>query len=293
MTNLLIVTSKNDAHADAVIRELNQTTVNPIRLNSDDFIQNSQYSYSWDSTGEICNQFLAFHDSLRTVQEINVIWWRKPQDYQVYDSVTDEWAVKYCQSETNFLLLSLPGIYPYAKWVNNYHDLRYPSQRINQIPIAKQLGIPIPPTLVTNYFKPAVDFLNYYGECIIKPMNYSGFLHKHEQYACYTRKIDIDTLSQFHESIQFAPIFLQKRIFKKAEYRVTLIGRKSFVCRIESDHLCDPDVSLDWRITAPEKLIHIPDTLPESYISKLFKMLKIFGLHFGAFDIIRDSDDVL
>jgi glutathione synthase/RimK-type ligase-like ATP-grasp enzyme len=38
---------------------------------------------------------------------------------------------------------------------------------------------------------------------------------------------------------------------------------------------------------------HVPDTLPDEYIQKLRGMLDIFGLNFGAFDIIRDDDDRL
>jgi glutathione synthase/RimK-type ligase-like ATP-grasp enzyme len=90
-----------------------------------------------------------------------------------------------------------------------------------------------------------------------------------------------------------AEVDIQKRIHKKAEYRVTLIGKKHFVCRIEAEAIQDQDVQLDWRVTEPDKLAHCPDALPDDYIQKLYGMLKVFGLNFGAFDIIRDDDDQL
>jgi hypothetical protein len=292
---LLIVTSESDVHADFLIKELSTTKsiIEPVRLNTESFIQKSQYYWAWDALGNVYNQSLFFQDSLREAKEIKVIWWRKPEIYYPYPEVEDEWAVKYSEDETKSLIFSLPGLYPNAMWVNNYYNLRLPSQRINQIPIAKQLGILVPPTLVTNCYEPALDFLKHYGNCIIKPMNYSGFLHKDKQYGCYTHTLDIETLNVLRESIHLAPVFLQKRIPKKAEYRVTLIGDKSFVCRIESKHLDDLDVALDWRITEPERLIHVPDTLPDFYLSKLHQMLKILGLHFGAFDVICDDNDEL
>lgn len=171
--------------------------------------------------------------------------------------------------------------------------MRLPSRRINQIPIARQLEINIPPTLVTNQYEAIVNFLNQHGNCIIKPMDYSGFLYNDNQYGCYTRPIDLETVEHLQESIHLAPVFIQKRIEKKAEYRVTLIGKKSFVCRIESKHLNDTDVNQDWRVTEPDKLNHFSDVLPEDYIAKLHQMLEILGLHFGAFDIIRGDDDVI
>ena len=93
--------------------------------------------------------------------------------------------------------------------------------------------------------------------------------------------------------MRLAPVFIQKRIQKKAEYRVTLIGKHDFVCRIDAQHTNDADVTFDWRVIEPDKLVHVPDKLPMDYLNKLHQMLDEFGLNFGAFDIIRDEDDTL
>jgi len=37
-----------------------------------------------------------------------------------------------------------------------------------------------------------------------------------KQYSCYTRSIDAETLLAFRDSIRLAPVFIQKRIQKKA-----------------------------------------------------------------------------
>jgi len=293
MAQLLIVTSQDDIHTDVVIKELENSTIEPIRLNSDTLIQESSYTFSWEQQGQPTTQNLTFKDSNRSIHDVKVIWWRKPKDYFPYSEVQDEWAKKYAIDETKSLVQSLPGLFPNAKWINNYYHLRLPSRRINQIPLAKQLGIPIPATLVTNQYESIISFLKQHSDCIVKPMDYSGFLHDGDQYACYTRPIDLKTVDLLKESIHLAPVFIQKRIIKKAEYRVTLIGKKHFVCRIETSHLNDPEVNQDWRVTEPDKLVHTPDTLPEEYIAKLHRMLEILGLNFGAFDIIRGDNDVL
>jgi hypothetical protein len=293
MTQLLIVTAKNDIHADAVIKELENSSIEAIRLNSDTLIQESSYAFSWDQHGQPTTQSLVFEDSLLSIYDVKLIWWRKPKDYYPYPDVQDEWAKKYAIDETKSLLQSLSGIFPDAKWINHYYHLQLPARRINQIPLAKQIGITLPATLVTNQYEPIVNFLKLHGDCIIKPMDYSGFIHDGKHYACYTRPIDLETIDLLKDSIHLAPVFIQKRISKKAEYRVTLIGNKHFVCRIETVHLNDAEVNQDWRATEPDKLVHTPDTLPEDYIAKLHKMLELFGLNFGAFDIIRGDDDVL
>ena len=209
MIQLLIVTSQNDIHSDMVIKELRNSRIEPIRLNSDTIIQESSYSFSWDQQGQVTSQSLTLKDSKRSTQEVKLIWWRKPKDYHPYLNVTDEWARKYAIEETKSLVQSLLGLFPNAKWINNYYNLRLPSRRINQIPLAKQLGILIPPTLVTNQYEPIVSFLKQYGSCIIKPMDYSGFLHDEKQYACYTRPIDLETVDSLRDS-SILPLFLSK-----------------------------------------------------------------------------------
>jgi glutathione synthase/RimK-type ligase-like ATP-grasp enzyme len=293
MPQLLIITSENDVHADVLVKSLKDTPVEPIRLNSESFISQSQYHFVWGADAKLTDRSLYLKDSLRSAKDVKVIWWRKPNDYQPHPTVTDPWAMKYAQEETKSLLLSLRGLFPEAKWVNDYHNLRLPSNRINQIPVAQELGIPIPTTIVTNGYEPALNFLQQYSDCIVKPMRYSGFLHEDTQYACFTRSIDVETLEEFRESIHLAPLFIQRRIAKKAEYRVTLIGKQHFVCRLDVGHLNDPDVAIDWRVIEPDKVTHVPDILPDDYIQKLHQMLEIFGLNFGAFDIIRDNDDEL
>lgn len=288
---VLIVTSQEDAHTDIVIEHLNNSKLEPIRLNTDFFIKNSNYSLSWDENGNSNRKYFLLKDSLRSIQNVRVIWWRRPGDYTPYPEVTDEWAQRYCREEAKALIKSLPGLFPQAAWINNYYKLLLPFQRLNQIPLAHELGIKIPPTLVTNEYESAISFIKQYTNCIVKPLNFRGFVHGGNQYTCYTRPIDLESLELLRDSIHLSPVLIQKRIEKTAEYRVTLIGKKSFVCRIESKHLKDSYVEQDWRVTEPENLIHVPDLLPDDYMAKLYKMLDKLGLHFGAFDIIRNNDD--
>ena len=131
------------------------------------------------------------------------------------------------------------------------------------------------------------------GKWIVKPMRYSGFLHNEKSYCCYTRPIDAETLLAFRDSIRLAPVFIQERIQKKAEYRLTLISKHNFVCRIDATHINDAEVTLDWGVTEQDKLVHVPDKLPIEYLNKLYQMLDELRLNLGAFDIISDEDDTL
>ena len=84
--------------------------------------------YEWEASGNPNQSWLSFADSLREVEDVAVIWWRKPDDYLVSPEVQDDWAVKYCQEETKSLIHSLSGLSPKAKWVNNYYNMRLPAK---------------------------------------------------------------------------------------------------------------------------------------------------------------------
>ena len=75
---------------------------------------------------QVTSQSLTLKDSKRSTQEVKLIWWRKPKDYHPYLNVTDEWARKYAIEETKSLVQSLLGLFPNAKWINNYYNLRLP-----------------------------------------------------------------------------------------------------------------------------------------------------------------------
>lgn len=288
----LIITEESDLHADAVIKKINASNINVIRLNIDTFIENSNYAYEWNDLGQLVENFLFFKDSKKNTENVKVIWWRKLGSwdrYTVFPEIKEKSAVNYCQKETDALIHSLPGLYPKAHWINSWQYIEFASYRINQITTAKQLDIKTPETIITNSYEKLEDFVNRQGDCIIKPTDqHDAFTKNGKKYQLYTRKIDVSQLNDFKNSIHFAPVFLQKEIKKRYEYRITIIGDKYFVCRIQSQDINNDDAKLDWRIINPDKVGHYADDLPISYISKLQAMLKYFNLNFGAFDIIED-----
>lgn len=293
----LVVTSESDIHADAVINDIYHHGINAIRLNIDTFIQKSSYAYEWSSSGQLTEDFLFFNDSQKQAKNIKVIWWRKLGSwdrYTVFPEIQEKSAIDYCQKETDALIHSLAGLYPQAKWINSWQDIEYSSYRINQIAIAKKLNLRTPETIVTNCYEKLENFLHLQGDCIIKPITqHPVFTYNGNQHRLYTRKIDYLTLQEFKNSIHFSPVFVQKEIKKRHEYRITIIDEDCFVCRIESQDTNDEDVKIDWRIIDPNKLGHHLDNLPLKYILKLKKMLKEFRLNFGAFDIIEDINNDL
>jgi hypothetical protein len=84
------------------------------------------------------------------------------------------------------------------------------------------------------------------------------------------------------ESVSSTVHFFQKRVFKTADVRVTVIGSQSFCVRIDSD-------VLDWR-TDYDRLTYTPVEPPPGIEQALHRYLDHFGLVFGAFDFCVGED---
>jgi glutathione synthase/RimK-type ligase-like ATP-grasp enzyme len=285
---VLIVTSIIDEHADLIAKELLKREILVLRLNTETFINESIYSFEWSSGSKAIAQELMLSQVVSS--SVQLIWWRLPGEYYTSESLVDENARKYSILESKEIVENLESIFPNAKWINSYQGIQKSLRRIHQIKAAQEVGLDFPPTLVTNDFESAKSFLSEYDKCIIKTMSCRSFIKDGTEYTSYTKGIDIETLTSLKDSVRLAPIFLQKRVEKQAEYRITIIGEKTFTCRIDADHLDSADSKLDWRVANPSELIHTPDIIPNELNLKLRKMMRMFDLSFAAIDVIYSTD---
>ena len=80
--------------------------------------------------------------------------------------------------------------------------------------------------------------------------------------------------------------YIQEYIPKVFELRVTVVAKKVFACKIESQHLADNEGKIDWRQGYDHGLRYEPYDLPDDISEKCIKFLDRMKLNFGAFDFI-------
>lgn len=109
----------------------------------------------------------------------------------------------------------------------------------------------------------------------------------------YTRKLLQDDLSELDESIAVAPCIFQKRILKKSELRITIVGDQVFAAKLslkskeslEGDiHLCKSPEDIDI-----EPLLDLAHDIK----SRILDLMVAFGLEYGSLDFIVDWNDKL
>lgn len=141
---VLIITSKNDEHADYIISRMNDRGLSDrvIRLNTEDFSDNVVYSFD----GE---QFkLEIQDSGRKVSsfEICTVWYRRPIKQNI--SFADPGVEKFVKGQFEHFLNGLYYILcDDVLWINEIKDNLYAKNKLYQLNVAKKAGFKIPKVL--------------------------------------------------------------------------------------------------------------------------------------------------
>jgi hypothetical protein len=259
-----------------------------VRINSENLASNLDYCFHWLNSGDLKTQKLNVLDSGISASDVSVIWYRKPNRPTAHPALTDPAAKECSEQEYREFLHSFFGFFPRAKWVNDYWQMQKYSVKANQMYIAKEVGLTVPETVITNDISVVKELSSRYAEIISKSICYAGFGWEGSQYGCFTYVLPTNELSKLSsEVLAYAPAIFQQRINKAQELRVTVIGDEVIACEIQTQP--ESVENIDWRIENVEEMPHKIVDLPEVIALRLKKMLSIMGLNFGAFDLIADE----
>ncbi|HVX01902.1 MAG TPA: hypothetical protein VHA09_01995, partial [Nitrososphaera sp.] len=130
----------------------------------------------------------------------------------------------------------------------------------------------------------------YSGDVIVKALHHHRVETMGQVFQMYSRKI-ADSDLEILDDLIYAPCILQKRLQKKSDIRVTVVGERVFAAEIDS-----PDVGAYWddwhRCSQQEITIRaMANKLPELLEDQCIRIVKALGLRYGAIDFIRNEID--
>jgi glutathione synthase/RimK-type ligase-like ATP-grasp enzyme len=282
---VLVVTSKEDAHADYIIALCNSRGLGEriIRLNTEDFVDNCRISFDGRSF------HLLIKDSGRELwsDEIRSVWYRRPKDFEL--SEDDPYIRDYIIKQST---ACLRGLYfcchETAIWINPLPALHRSRNKLQQIQLAYEVGLNPPRTIVTNSWQDAVAFCSSVEKVCIKSLDEPNFVLDGHIYPFLTRIVEKREVLENRESIERCPTLFQEYIEKKFDIRVVVIGENIFAFEIHSQ---EHELSkYDFRGVAPELLAHVPHELPAEVKQGIRHFMQRQGLIFSAFDFVLSKD---
>ena len=279
---VLLVTTKQYLAADLIILELQKYGANYIRFNCEDFPL--KISASWLNYQD--NSLKVGSKSIR-VQQIKSIWYRRmtaPYLQQIYSTLETRTFI-YHESST-FLDGFLKNIN--ILWVNSISSVSAAENKILQLEIARQVGFKIPKTLISNDTQEVQLFSSTNKNMICKPLTTRRLRVNDRYWGVFTEPFVLDDIEKIR-SIQTCPIIIQERITRKAEVRITVIGKQIFACTL-SIHESHSD-TVDWHLIEDEEIDYQKAEVPIGIQYSIFKMMNKLGLLYGCFDFILTPDN--
>ena len=130
--------------------------------------------------------------------------------------------------------------------MNHLDALSLANRKPYQLLLAQQVGLTVPKTVITN--NPAAveklfDQANN-ERVIFKTM---GRLYIPPDKQVFTVEVPRGLPSRFSDSITKCPAIFQELVERKADLRITIVGREVFAVRIDSQTLEEDNGRLDWR----------------------------------------------
>jgi glutathione synthase/RimK-type ligase-like ATP-grasp enzyme len=204
---------------------------------------------------------------------------------------TQEWAREYVTTygwrgfyKNYTSLLSCPII-------NSESSKLVCSSKLRQLKIASQIGFKVPPSLLSSNIDAICQWSREQGGAITKSIyarHYPLIGKSKKQQYFFTTKLDEDLMKANAGLIEDFPIFCQKELKKKFEYRLVLVKDEVFSFRIDpSQHSL---MATDHRMGL-EYFDYEPYEIKDSIKEKVVCFAKQIGLFMGCFDIIQTNDD--
>jgi glutathione synthase/RimK-type ligase-like ATP-grasp enzyme len=176
-------------------------------------------------------------------------------------------------------------------WVNHPDLTRVANDRIQQLSVAKAIGLDIPETVITNDPEMARDFYHFHhGRIIIKALHHHAVQVGSRVYSMHTHKMTNKDLSYLDDLVN-APCILQEKLLKKSDLRITVVGKQIFAVEIDSQSTSKgrDDLHRCPLLELPKRTIE----LKKADQDKCIKLVDSFGLQYGAIDLVRDRSDRL
>lgn len=276
---ILIVTQELDPHADIMVGVLAKRGIRPVRFHTRDFPSKAAISFSAGPDHDLRVSLSSQGETVDGAQ-IKSVWYRRPDRCLIDGELTGtERRISEEESEETLrgLYRGLDGL-----WVNRLDRNRYAASKVVQLRKARELGLRVPATLITNDPERLVEFYHAHRGDIIVKMQKTAFWAPESGLGLYTSKVDLDKLAHA-DLLRRCPCVFQENIPKDVELRVTVIGRRVFAAALRSREVAAASVDVRRAtMTVPHEVY----ALPREIEKKVLGLMGAFGLQYGALDLI-------
>ncbi|WP_030747815.1 ATP-grasp ribosomal peptide maturase [Streptomyces sp. NRRL S-31] len=275
---VLILTSEEDVTADMVVLRLREAGVPVVRLDPADLTNG--VALSGEYVRGVRRGRLSVGGRLVGLDGLRSVWVRRPGAPAARAAQPSAWLTE--ESAQALYGLLLCGT---ARWMNHPDAARRARYKPWQLGLAQRSGLAVPATLITTFPQAAREFAQRYPDLVVKPV--SGAHPQEPPRAVPTSRVAPDT---DFTAVAYGPTLLQRRIAKRADIRLTVVGGTLLAARKPADPDAHPD-DVDVRY-APSVSPWLPADVPPPVAKGVLRYMAGAELAYGAFDFAEDADGV-
>ena len=274
--HVIVLSTPADAHAELIGTRLRNRFAAEVTV--------------WDTSGVPARQTLsiASHRDTYLLGSVGPVpfdlgsatscWWRRPMASSIPDEVGEPRVRQYCRLESDRLTRGalLAARIPL---VNDPVRQSAADHKPLQLRTAREVGLRIPDTLITNDPDAALRFVDSLsGRCIFKAF------HSPSWRIVETREFD-ESMQADLRTLRFAPVIFQEYVPLGRDIRVIAMGHAAFAAA--ASHR-SAEAYLDWRLDTSVRWE--PFDLPDRLTVQIAALLDRLGLSYGSIDL-RETPD--
>lgn len=284
MIVLIITHSGDNESVESVARAVADRGGSALRLDTDRFPSEARLAARYGGGGE-CS--VAFGAGGREVDlcGVGAVWHRRLSVATRLPREMDAQLRAASVGESRAALLgALAGLAAFR--VDAEASIRRAEQKPLQLRVARELGLEVPRTLVTNDPAAARDF---YAECggrvVVKMLSsFAVYDREGRENVVFTNPVGPEDLEDL-SGLGLCPMTFQERVEKSLELRATVVGRRVFTAAVDSQ--TSERAAHDWRRDGGAlEGEWRPYALPPDSEARLLALMDFFGLNYGAADFI-------
>ena len=277
---ILILTEKFDIPTENVISKLETENANFKVIYGSDFLE-IPFLINLNKNFIFTNN--------EKIENINIVWYRRwiSKLFRFSENPKeDEYLRREFEEFSSNFMLNLPV----KKWLNTPPYINSFPSKSHQLKKAKDLGLCIPTTIITNHLQFLKAFYKKNEKNIItKNLSDPYFYSEEDQnFATYTTLVNQQEIEK--QETLFFPSLFQNNIDKIIEIRIFYFLEKFYSYAIFSSN--NKQTVVDFRIydyTKPNRIMKYE--LPNYIKKKLINFMKSFNLDTGSIDMIVDKSN--
>ena len=275
---IVVVSSTSDEHAQAVLDQLHASSSDVFLLDLSTFPQEMAIALAYDCEGE---DFRLRQDGREiALAECRAVWWRRPGPFLPDPAIRRQAHADFIYSECTEAFAGLWHLLD-ASWMNHPKRDEVAARKVFQLKVAREVGLETPRTLVANDPSRARSFIESLGA---ERVVYKAFSATQAEWR-ETRLVTSREMGLL-DSVRYAPVIFQEYIEAEVDLRITVVGNDIFPAAIHSQKSA---YKVDFRMDMLNAKVEAFQ-LPSKVVSRLRKLMRRFGLVYGAIDMRMTSE---